>query len=554
MATRLLLSLTAFFVLVTVVPGAFAEAPGNHIGVNIGAERVECSSCHREDKKPDRYDALRPWLTSRHAREGVTCIDCHLRGGIEGADFMKAVTAENKDDAHAFMVESPGEVEGREQFVDVCGGCHTERLAEFNSSVHATARLKGGEGVSCIDCHDAHRAAAISSTSSKLYRGNDLKTCGRCHKETSASYMSTFHGKQYVLGNSLVPTCTYCHIGHEPSADNAASVINAKNVGSICAGCHGEAMANGPGADAMMIHNLSKDSTRKVIHFKDPIKMGPFSIASFINSSYMAMIVGIVGFFTILSTRDFIKKTKSTKVGVPLKSSGRRKRAVKRFSVAWRFQHFLWAFSFIVLAGTGLSLKFPDAVFSQFIVWSVGGEAMRSSVHRVAALLFMCVGIVHVSAYLLRLASPGKLILTKKDFIDAFLYVSYLFDRAERMPLMGRYTWYQKLEYLATVVGGLIVISTGLIMWGFAPLVKNMPLALVYYAQLIHGWEAILAVLVIFVQHFYHTILNPLVFPMDLAWLTGKTNYEVMEHEHPLELMEIEAGKGDETQDEPAQD
>ena len=122
----------------------------------------------------------------------------------------------------------------------------------------------------------------------------------------------------------------------------------------------------------------------------------------------------------------------------------------------------------------------------------------------------------------------------KKDFLDALLHISYLFDRTDKMPLMGRYAWFQKLEYWATVLGACIIVSTGFLMWGFAPLVKTIPLVLVYYAQMIHGWEAILAVLVIFVQHFYHTFLNPLVFPMDWSWISGRTNYELMEHDHPL--------------------
>ncbi len=504
-------------------------------------EGKECNSCHQEKKRSGRYDSVRSWLESGHAAAGVTCTDCHLNKGVEGEDFYKAVTSERKEDAHAFTVEEPGAREKKEYFIEVCGGCHKERHQEFKGSLHGTARLKDGRGVSCIDCHDPHRAPAVSHTDSRLYRGSDLKTCGRCHKGMLESYMKTFHGKQFALGNQLVPTCTYCHTGHGPAVDAAGSAINAQNVGNLCAGCHGESIANGPGSDLMMIHNLNKDSTRKVTHFKDPVSFGPFSIASIINSSYLSMIIGVVGFFTLLSTRDFIKKTRD---GYVLRGrNGKAEKTVKRFGITWRLQHIFWALSFIVLAASGLSLKFPDSIFSQIIVWIMGGEAMRSVIHRVAALVFILTALLHIAPYILRRKSPARMLLTKKDFLDALLHISYLFDRTDKMPLMGRYTWYQKLEYWATVLGGLIVISTGLLMWGFAPLVKKIPIALVYYAQMIHGWEAILAVLVIVVHHLYHTILNPLVFPMDFSWLTGRTKYVVMEHEHPLELMEMEAAK-----------
>ncbi|HEB92933.1 MAG TPA: hypothetical protein ENI94_05600 [Gammaproteobacteria bacterium] len=498
---------------------------------------AECQKCHDANKRPAQYESVKSWLNSRHAAEGVTCIDCHLKKDLQGPDYYAAITAEKQEDAHAAMVERPGSKKNKAYFIDICGSCHEDRLNEFKDSVHGLAKTQGETpGVSCIDCHDPHSAPLVSSKSSKLYRGSDVKTCGRCHKDARNSYMQTFHGKQFHLGNTLAPTCIYCHRGHELPMDNPASFIHADNVGGLCAGCHGEAVNAGLGADAILIQNLSQDSTRKVTHFRDPVSAGPFSIASLINSTYLSMIIGIVGFFTLLSTRDYIKKTKDNAT-----IDSARKKSVKRFSLSWRLQHFFWALSFIILAATGLSLKFPESVLSEAAVWLSGGEEMRSVIHRIAAIVFMLLAVIHLLPYLLKLKPPGKIFLSKKDLIDAFLHTSYLFGRAEKMPLMYRYTWYQKVEYWATVIGGFIVISTGLVMWNFSPLASQIPVEIVFYAQLIHGWEAILAVLVIFVQHFYHVFLNPDVFPMDKSWLTGRTNLTVMKHDHPLELMEIES-------------
>ncbi|HEC11752.1 MAG TPA: hypothetical protein ENI80_00615 [Acidiferrobacteraceae bacterium] len=498
----------------------------------------ECKQCHEEARRPKRYESIKSWLKSRHAAEGVTCIDCHLKKDMKGQAFYAAVTAQNQEDAHAAMVGKPGSKENKAYFIDVCGGCHQERLAEFKASVHGLADSNGKTpGVSCIDCHDSHLAPLVASKTARLYRGNDVKTCGRCHKDARSSYMQTFHGKQFHLGNTLAPTCIYCHRGHELPTDDPASFIHTGNIGGMCAGCHGKAIHAGTGADVMLIQNLSQDSTRKVTHFRDPVTAGPLSIAFMINSTYLAMVIGIVGFFTLLSTRDYITKTKD---GV-CKTDNDTKKSVKRFSVSWRLQHFFWALSFIVLAATGLSLKFPESVLSQAVVWMLGGEGQRSVMHRIAAIVFMSMAVIHLLPYLLKLKPPGKIFLNKKDLIDAFLHTSYLFGRADHMPLMYRYTWYQKVEYWATVVGGFIVIITGLVMWNFSPIAIQIPVEVVFYSQLIHGWEAILAVLVVFVQHFYHVFLNPDVSPMDSSWLTGKTSYKVMEHDHPLELVEIES-------------
>ncbi|MEK7841936.1 MAG: cytochrome c3 family protein, partial [Deltaproteobacteria bacterium] len=385
---RELLALGAFFLLIST-----AMAQSGNLGE--GEESRECRNCHQENKRPGRYDAIRPWLKSRHAEAGVACVDCHLKKEMEKEDFYKAVTATTKESAHAFMVERPAAKETKMYFVGVCGGCHKERLVEFNASVHGIANQKG-KNISCIDCHDPHSVSAASNTDSRLYKGNDLKTCGRCHKDMLDSYMSTFHGKQFVLGNTLVPTCAYCHMGHELPPDDPGSALNAKNIGNICAGCHGEAAALGPDADEMMIHTLSRDSTRKVTHFRDPVALGPFSIASVINSSYITMIIGVVGFFTLMSTRDFIKKTKMTYSHRP----GSEEKTINRFSLVWRLQHFFWAIAFIVLAATGLSLKFPDSISSGAIVWAAGGPAMRSVVHRIAAIIFIGTALAHIIPYI----------------------------------------------------------------------------------------------------------------------------------------------------------
>lgn len=513
---------------------------------SIKENTEDCQQCHEETRRPKRYESVKSWLKSRHATEGVTCIDCHLKQDMKGQDFYAAVTAEKQEDAHAAVAKNSSSKEYRVNFIEVCGSCHQDKLTEFKASVHGLANSNSETPVvGCIDCHDSHLAPLVSSKASKIYRGNDVQTCGRCHKDARGSYMETFHGKQFHIGNTLSPTCIYCHRGHELPMSNPASFIHENNIGGMCAGCHGDAISEGTGADVMLIQNLSQDSTQKVTHYRDPVTAGPFSIASLIDSTYLMMIVGIVGFFTLLSTRDYMKKTQV----LDSATGNDGQKSIKRFSLSWRLQHFFWALSFIILAATGLSLKFPESVLSQAVVWMSGGEELRSITHRIAAIVFMLLAVIHLLPYLLRLKPPGKIFLSKKDFIDAFLHVSYLFDRADKMPLMYRYTWYQKVEYWATVIGGFIVISTGLVMWNFSLLVSQIPIEIVFYAQLIHGWEAILAVLVIFVQHFYHVFLNPDVFPMDSSWLTGKTSYKVMKHEHPLELVAIESKKDEADED-----
>ncbi len=57
-------------------------------------------------------------------------------------------------------------------------------------------------------------------------------------------------------------------------------------------------------------------------------------------------------------------------------------------------------------------------------------------------------------------------------------------------------------------------------------------------AKAAHGGEAVLAVLAIIIWHFYHVHIKHL----NQSMFTGKLSQEEMEHEHPAELAQIEAG------------
>ena len=60
-------------------------------------------------------------------------------------------------------------------------------------------------------------------------------------------------------------------------------------------------------------------------------------------------------------------------------------------------------------------------------------------------------------------------------------------------------------------------------------------------ATLIHYYEAWLAFLAILVWHFYQTVLNPDVYPMNWTWLTGRISEERLQHEHGAEWERIRA-------------
>ncbi len=79
---------------------------------------------------------------------------------------------------------------------------------------------------------------------------------------------------------------------------------------------------------------------------------------------------------------------------------------------------------------------------------------------------------------------------------------------------------------------------TGFMMWNPISTTKLLPGEAIPAAKVAHGFEAVLAVLAIILWHFYHVHLKHL----NKSIFTGKMTREEMEHEHPAELAQLEAG------------
>jgi cytochrome b subunit of formate dehydrogenase len=214
-----------------------------------------------------------------------------------------------------------------------------------------------------------------------------------------------------------------------------------------------------------------------------------------------------------------------------------------RFSRSDRVQHAVMALSFLVLALTGLPQKYillNDSHLDDLIDLMGGIERVRI-VHRLAATVLMLVTVYHLLAVahrvLVRRVSLSML-PRFQDVVDGLQAVRYNLGLARERPRTDRYSWEEKVEYWSLIWGTIVMIGTGFMLWNPVATARFLPGQWIPAAQVIHGGEALLAILAVLVWHFYSVHVRH----FNRAMWTGQMTEHEMEDEHPLELGRIKAG------------
>ena len=209
-----------------------------------------------------------------------------------------------------------------------------------------------------------------------------------------------------------------------------------------------------------------------------------------------------------------------------------------RFSLWQRFEHWLLVFSFAALLFTGLPQRYDDAAFSEWIINLLGSVSTARFLHRIAACIFVVESTVHageIAFSILKRRFRPTMLITPQDFRDAINMLRYSVGLTPERPRFDRFDYRQKFEYWGILFGAVIMIATGAILWFPAIVTRLLPGELVPVAKEMHSGEALLAMLVVLLWHFYDVILSPAVLPLDTAMITGKISRERLMHEHPRE-------------------
>lgn len=218
---------------------------------------------------------------------------------------------------------------------------------------------------------------------------------------------------------------------------------------------------------------------------------------------------------------------------------------IRRFS-AWRIaEHWAIIATTVTLFATGLSQRFWHLDTSQWFILKMGGIDNVRLVHRFTGVVFaleIALNVaVGISGILLGRWQP-TMFISRKDIADAVHNIRYYFGLEEQPARCDRYDYLEKFEYWTILIGGLLMIGTGFVLWMPARFTRLFPGETIPVAKVLHSNEALLIFLINALWHIYNAIFAPEVFPLDTSIFTGYISRERMLKEHPLELARIEGG------------
>lgn len=225
------------------------------------------------------------------------------------------------------------------------------------------------------------------------------------------------------------------------------------------------------------------------------------------------------------------------------KSDGiREHRYFKRFSLNQRIQHIVLMTCMAMLIVTGMPVFYSEVPTARMVVQFMGGIGLRGALHRAAAVVLLVLAAYHLLYILLSVRGREEflsLMPERKDLDDAKGLLRYYFTGSTERPQFGRFSFYEKFEYMAVGWGMVVMGLTGLMLWFPEKAMLFLPKWMMDVARVIHSYEALLAFLSIIIWHFYNVHLGPHVFPMSVTWLNGLISEERMREEHPAEYARV---------------
>ncbi len=486
-----------------------------------------CGECHTNDGKANatanlhEKDALPDYSSSIHGRGlsekglvvSAVCTDCHSSHYILGEE-------DERSSIHKKNIPA------------TCASCHKGIYDEYILSDHGIASTKAAEGhydyPTCVDCHSSH---FIGSTTDKKFDDEMLQQCGSCHEETAETYLETYHGKAYVLGHDKAAKCSDCHGAHNiRNVNDPTSMVGSINIVETCKQCH-------PDANEKFTGYL----THATHHNKEK-----YAVLYYTFWAMTILLTSVAIFFWIhlflWIPKSFQQRRKKKEHH---KETFASKYFIQRFTRSQRGTHIFIIISFLMLALTGMILKFSNMEWARVVAKWIGGVEVAGKIHRFGAVITFGYFAFHLFS-LIKIGSKRRLSFKKfvfgenslmfnaQDVRDFWATIKWFVGKGPK-PQYGRWTYWEKFDYMAVFWGVAVIGFSGLILWFPEFFTKIFPGWLINVAMIIHSDEALLAVGFIFTIHFFNTHLRPEAFPMDMVIFTGLIPFEEFRTDRPRE-------------------
>lgn len=356
--------------------------------------------------------------------------------------------------------------------------CHAASTTEIQSSVHGLQRAQEKE-IGCLSCHAPHGSSDPRSSNRPLIRGADVETCGACHRDQVETFYSTYHGKHFALGKRNVPTCVFCHAGHELPRRNARSPLLPENTSRMCAGCHAE----GPRAEKAMATTLASPRTGRLLYRKMAFGQG--------------LLKGIMGVATggaLVLGLIFLLQWLRNLRGEPDPATPPWPR--------WIWVHLaLYLFFFVALDQTGITLLYAPEQggivggairgIGKISMLALGTDDARSLIHRLAGIALALMVVVHLVSFALspRLREAARLPAN---------WFQTLMSEARRGLSPGDAPGPTKfiLLYWTILVACTVMAVTGIVQWQAFSIMEFLGFGVVRYSDLVHEWDGRLLAMV----------------------------------------------------------
>jgi len=487
-----------------------------------------CGKCHNKSGKAFGNTVLKEvnayfnYSTSVHGKglvekgllSSAICTDCHTSHNIQ------------KDTVVSSSIS-------RQNIALTCAGCHKSIYLDYMQSEHSLQNDKGKlKYPTCIDCHTAH---VISDVDKDKFMSEITMQCGKCHEKLAATYLETYHGKAYQLGYLKTARCSDCHGAHKIlKVSNPNSSVSPKNIVATCSKCHTNANLRFTG---YLTHSTHKDKP----------------ILSYVFWAMTSLLIGVFLVFGIHTLMWLPRSLKERKKKRHVKPTGKAT-YFRRFTSSQRVTHVFVIISFLLLAFTGMLLKFAHMDWANHLANLIGGVRTAGKIHRFGAIItfgyfgFHLFSLIRTKIlkdipFMDFIFGKNSLMFNKQDLFDVGATLKWFVGKGER-PKYGRWTYWEKFDYMAVFWGVAVIGFSGLILWFPEVFTKIFPGWVINVATIIHSDEALLAVGFIFTIHFFNTHMRPESFPMDTVIFTGHVPIEEYEEDRQREISELkEDGK-----------